>query len=66
MAEIKFEDKLKRLQEIVSTLENGEAALDKSIEIYEEGLKLSKELNEILSKYDEKISKINSGADNEQ
>lgn len=58
MAEVKFETKLKRLQTIVEKLESEECDLDESIKLYEEGLKLSKELNAILGKYDEKIAKI--------
>ena len=58
MAEIKFEKKLKRLEEIVSILESGEKDLDESLSLYEEGLKLSKELNNQLNSYDELINKI--------
>lgn len=34
---LSFEDALKRLEEIVRTLEKGEAPLDRSIELYQEG-----------------------------
>jgi len=37
-----FEDALKRLEEIVRELENGEIGLDKALELFEEGTKLSK------------------------
>ena len=42
MAEMKFEDALKRLEKIVEELENGSLSLDESLEKYEEGIKLSK------------------------
>ena len=42
MAEIKFEDGLKRLEKIVEELESGNLSLDDSLEKYEEGIKLSK------------------------
>jgi exodeoxyribonuclease VII small subunit len=42
MAEIKFEDALKKLEKIVSDLETGEMSLDESLSKYEEGIKLSK------------------------
>ena len=42
MAEMKFEDGLKRLEKIVEELENGSLSLDESLEKYEEGIKLSK------------------------
>lgn len=37
-----FEDNLKRLQEISDLLENGNIGLEESINLYEEGIKLSK------------------------
>ena len=42
MAEIKFEEGLKKLEKIVEDLENGNLALDDSLEKYEEGIKLSR------------------------
>lgn len=56
---IKFEDQMKRLQEIVENLEKDDIDLDKSIELYEEGLSLSKSLKSQLEKFEDKISKIN-------
>ncbi|MDD5496060.1 MAG: exodeoxyribonuclease VII small subunit [Candidatus Omnitrophica bacterium] len=42
MAEIKFEDALKKLERIVDDLEGGGLSLDEALEKYEEGIKLSK------------------------
>ncbi|MDO8535887.1 MAG: exodeoxyribonuclease VII small subunit [Candidatus Omnitrophota bacterium] len=42
MAEIKFEDALKKLEKIVEELEDGSLALDDALGKYEEGIKLSK------------------------
>ncbi|MDD5135914.1 MAG: exodeoxyribonuclease VII small subunit [Candidatus Omnitrophica bacterium] len=42
MAEMKFEDALKRLEKIVEELEGGDLSLDESLEKYEEGIRLSK------------------------
>lgn len=42
MAEMKFEEALKRLEKIVEELENGTLPLDESLEKYEEGIRLSK------------------------
>jgi exodeoxyribonuclease VII small subunit len=42
MAEMKFEEALKRLEKIVEELENGSLSLDDSLEKYEEGIRLSK------------------------
>ena len=58
MAKLKFEDKMKRLQEIVDLLDSSDIELDKSIYLYKEGLELSKELKEQLSAYEEKIEEL--------
>lgn len=42
MAEIKFEDALKKLEGIVGELEKGSLSLDTSLAKYEEGIKLSR------------------------
>jgi len=41
MAEMKFEDALKKLEDIVGDLERGDLSLDDSLTKYEEGVKLS-------------------------
>lgn len=42
MTEMKFEDALKRLEEIVQELEQSQPELDRSLEIFEEGIKLAR------------------------
>ena len=42
MAEIKFEDALKKLEKIVGDLEDGSLSLDDALGKYEEGIKLSR------------------------
>ena len=42
MADIKFEEALKKLEKIVEDLENGNIPLDESLEKYEEGIRLSR------------------------
>lgn len=42
MAEMKFEEALKKLEKIVEDLEGGTLSLDDSLEKYEEGIRLSK------------------------
>lgn len=39
---ISFEEALSRLEEIVKELENGSAELDRSLDMFEEGIKLVK------------------------
>ncbi|MBQ7035615.1 MAG: exodeoxyribonuclease VII small subunit [Clostridia bacterium] len=53
--EIKFEDAMKRLGEVVRVLENGEASLDESIALFEEGIKLSKRCTDLLEKAEQKV-----------
>ena len=61
----KFEEQMKKLQQIVEKLEKNDVELDDSIALYEEGLKLSKELKKQLSAFEEKIAKINKGEEDE-
>ena len=42
MAEMKFEDALKKLEKIVDELEGGSLSLDEALDKYEEGIRLSK------------------------
>ena len=55
MAEIKFEDALKKLEKIVSELEGGELSLDESLKRYEEGVKLSRILSKELDAAKKKV-----------
>ncbi len=57
--ELKFEDQMKKLEEIVEKLESNDVDLDDSISLYEEGLKLSKSLKEQLKKKKKKINELN-------
>lgn len=57
-SEKKFEDKIKDLEEIVATLENGDVALDESIKKYTEAMKLVKECDDELKNVEEKVNKI--------
>ncbi len=55
--ELTYESAAKRLEEIVTILENNEVSLDKALELFEEGTKLtafcSKKLNEAKQKITE-------------
>ncbi|MEG2005007.1 MAG: exodeoxyribonuclease VII small subunit [Bilophila sp.] len=50
VATLTFEDRLRRLQEVVTTLESGELALEESVNLYREGLGLSRTCREQLEK----------------
>lgn len=56
--EIKFEDKIKELETIVSELESGDIDLDSSIEKYTKAMTLVKECDEKLKNVEEQVNKI--------
>lgn len=56
--EIKFETAMKRLEKIVEELEKGELDIDKSLEIFEEGIKMSRVCSKKLSEAEKKIEKL--------
>lgn len=53
-----FEEKLKKLEDLVDKLENDKIGFKESIEIYKEAKKLSKELNDELNDSINKLSYI--------
>jgi exodeoxyribonuclease VII small subunit len=55
MAEKKFEAALARLEEIVKELENGDVALEQSLKLFEEGIKLSRICNKRLEEAERKV-----------
>lgn len=58
MKDMKFELALKRLEEIVGLIESGKLDLDESIELFEEGMKLSVFCQKELKKADAKIKHL--------
>lgn len=58
LSDLSFEDALKRLEDIVRQLESGDAPLDKSIELYEQGEKLRGLCQTRLEAAQAKIEKI--------
>ncbi len=58
MAEIKFEKAMNRLEQIVEELEKGELNIDKSLEIFEEGIKMSRVCSKKLNEAEQKIEKL--------
>jgi exodeoxyribonuclease VII small subunit len=61
--ELSFEEALKRLEEIVRTLERGEAPLDQSIELYQEGDRLKRHCEARLKAAQARIEQIAFGSD---
>lgn len=57
-----FEDALEKLENIVEQLGDQRITLEKSVQLYEEGLKLSKICTDILEQASLKIEQINHSA----
>lgn len=53
-----FEKKLSRLEEIVSKMERGDLALDESLKLFEEGVKLSRDCQTQLTKAEAQVKKL--------
>ncbi len=52
---MKFEEALQKLEQIVEQLERGDLPLDKSLEIFEEGIKLSRLCTKQLEEAEQRI-----------
>lgn len=55
MAEMKFEQSLARLEEIVEKLEKGDLPLEDALKAFEEGVKLSKACMKLLEDAERKV-----------
>jgi len=56
MKEIKFEDAIKKLEDISKELESGKLDLDESVSKFEEGMKLSKICTKMLNEAEKRIN----------
>ena len=61
--QIRFEEAMQKLSEIVEKLEGGEGSLDEMIRLYEEGMSLVKSCETQLDAYEAKIEKLNATAE---
>lgn len=57
---MKFEEKIKRIEEITLLLQKDSTDLEKAIELYEEGIKLSNEVEKKLQQVERKIEIVTS------
>tara|TARA_Y100000590_G_scaffold349632_1_gene401207 strand:- start:338 stop:565 length:228 start_codon:yes stop_codon:yes gene_type:complete len=53
-----FEQSLDRLEKLVSKMESGDIALEKSMELFEEGMNLINDCQSQLNKADQRIQKF--------
>ncbi len=63
IGKMSYEQALAELEKIVSALEQGDVALEKSIEIYERGEALKVHCEKLLGAAEAKVEKIRVGAD---
>lgn len=60
-----FESAIKRLEEIVAQLESGDLQLEKSLELFEEGIKLSRFCHDQLDKAERRVELLLKDAEGE-
>lgn len=60
-SELSFEEALKRIDEIVRSLDDGTAELERSLELYEEGIGLVRLCGGMLDNAEKKIKILQSG-----
>lgn len=60
---VTFEASMERLDEIVKILEKGDAPLEESIKLFEEGTKLAAKCSELLENAQLKVTKLMQGPD---
>jgi exodeoxyribonuclease VII small subunit len=52
---MKFEDGLRRLEEIVNTMDEGKVSLDEALTLFKQGLTLTKALSQQLDEIEQKV-----------
>ena len=61
--QLSFEEKMNQLEDIVINLEKGTAPLDESMQLFEEGMKLSAEIQKMLETAEQKVTLLTKQAD---
>ena len=61
--ELSFEQAMERLEKIVASLDGGDAPLDDSLALFEEGVRLVRLCSEKLDKAEQKVRMLTRGAD---
>lgn len=65
MDKMSFEQAITRIDEIVKTLEKGDAPLEKSLTLFEEGTSLIKFCGKLLDSAEQKVVRLQKGPDGE-
>ncbi len=58
MAEKKFEEAMKRLEDIVRNLESGDLSLENALQVFEEGMKLAGFCSKKLDEAEQKVTML--------
>jgi len=58
MENITFEQAMNRLEEIIKALEDNQTSLENSVELFQEGIKLSKICSDKLAGIEDRVAKI--------
>ena len=61
--ELSFEEGMQRLEQIVRTMERGDAKLDESLKLFQEGTELVTRCGKLLDEAELQIKKVIKGAD---
>lgn len=56
--ELNLEESFEKLDEMLSELESPDISLEESFQVYEDGMKLLKQCNEIIDKVEKKVLKL--------
>lgn len=65
MDKLTFEQAIMRIDEIVKTLEKGDAPLEQSLSLFEEGTSLIKFCGKLLDSAEQKVVRLQKGPDGE-
>ena len=63
MAKLSFEENMTRLEQIVRTLEKGDAPLEDSLKLFQEGTELVRNCQKLLDEAQMQVKKIMTAAD---
>ena len=63
--EVGFEENIKELENIINTLEGGEVSLDEMLNLFEEGIKRTKECTKQLKNAEQKVTVLMKGLNGE-
>lgn len=64
--EIKLEEAFEKLDEMLNELESPDISLEESFQVYQDGMKLLKQCNEIIDRVEKSVLKLNESGELEE